>query len=304
MHELTERQCQAVETFSRLGNKTKAAKEMGVSRRTFRELLEKAQTKLGQTVIAPVPIPEGMVSPFSTVHYKLDKETGLYEVANEWRRMRPEAQLMEELTKRLAEEVAGKARMPLKAVTPDTQDTLFEFDLFDVHMNMVASRQYNRQASYDCTVATQCMVKAAEDLFGRAGQPQRAVVVLGGDLLHNDNDKNVTPASGNQLDVHVHYTRACDYLAVALQEVMAIACSVAPEVHIVVTPGNHDPNSSAWLTLYLDAYYRNCPNVTVLRQESPRKHMIWGQTALFWSHGDRVKSDDWPKIIAAEFPEI
>jgi len=297
--ELPPKVAESWDAFNRLGNKSAAARELGIPRATLQSRLEKAQRLLGLSAQAPNTGPAEHSTYARTVQYD-----GAGNVIQEWRKMSPEYQAFEALCDRLCKKVKGEGRVQHRRTKKtDSKNTLFEFDLFDAHMGMFASRAYTRDANYDCKIATRTMIDAAETLASRAQRPQMSVVTLGGDMMHTDNRSNKTEHAKNNLDVDTRFNRIVDFLVAACTDVVDVVSAVSRETLIVVCPGNHDWHSSIWLSRLLSAYYNKCPNVTVLSQDSPRKFFRWGVNGLWWSHGQRVSKVKWPQIIAAEFPK-
>ena len=290
---------EAWESFNRLGDKSAVARELGAPRTTIHSRIEKAQRLLGLSAQAPNAGPADHNTYARTVQYD-----GAGNVVQEWRKMSPEYRALEILCERLCGEIEGKGTTRhRRRKKTDNENMLFEFDLFDVHMGMFASRKYTRDKNYDCKIATRTMIDAAEELASRTSRPQMGVVCLGGDMMHSDNRSNKTEYSKNHLDVDTRFDRILDFLVAACTDVVDIVSATTQETLIVVCPGNHDWHSSIWLSRLLDAYYRDCPKVSILQQDSPRKFYQWGVNGLWWSHGERVRKNKWPQIIATEFPK-
>lgn len=169
------------------------------------------------------------------------------------------------------------------------------------HVGMYADERETLDSDYNCDIAAQRMVEATTALAARATNPDKCVVVFGGDMLHADNRSNQTPASKHPLDVDTRYHRVVKYVIEACTSCVDIAATIAPEVEIVVLEGNHSAHSELWLAQVLSAYYSRCSNVSVMLSASSRKHIIWGDNLLVWAHGDRIAAQKWAMIVAAEF---
>jgi len=211
---------------------------------------------------------------------------------------------MSDFVEELCERARGKARVKKrKERKTDGNDILYELDIYDAHVGMYADEKETLDKDYDCDIAAARMISAVEDLASRANRPDKVVLVFGGDMMHADNRSNKTEASGHVLDVDTRYHRVVNYLVYACCDAVAIASEIAREAEVVVIEGNHSWHSEVWLAQVLEAYYSNVPHVTVTRQSSPRKSMVWGDNLLVWTHGDRVAAQKWPLIIAAEFAQ-
>jgi len=278
---------------------------LGIAMSTVREHQHRYRKKLDEGKIAPIDNLTGHYSPLTTVQYSRNDETGEYVVKNEWRRQAPEFDAVAKVVERLCQQAEGMGKVrKRKEKKTDSDNVLFELDIFDPHVGMYAAERQTLEADYDCDIAARRMVSAAEDLMSRAGRPAKVVLVYGGDIMHSDNRSNKTEKSGHVLDVDTRYQRVVSYVVSASSEVVEIAASVGGEVEIVITPGNHDWHACVWLVQVLRAFYSRCPHVTVNEQESPRKAITWGDNLLLWSHGDGIAATKWPMIIAAEWAKL
>jgi len=294
---MTPSQQLAVDVYLEAGSYRKAAKILGQNESTVRNKIKRLE-KLGKVPWkSAAPTPSHLNVGKTTVQYD-----GAGNVIQEWRRLFPEAQGMQDFVDGLCDQVKEKGKAPVrKSRKTDTDDFLFEMDIFDAHVGMYADERETKDADYDCNIAAARMVEAAEGLATRARRPAKCVLVFGGDMMHSDNRSNKTEASGHVLDVDTRYHRVVEYLIKACTNVVDIAATVAAEVEIVVLEGNHSWHSEVWLARVLDAYYSQCPNIKVKSDPSPRKHMVFGDNLLLWTHGDRIAAQKWPMIIAAEF---
>lgn len=294
---MTEHQKKAVEAYLKAGSYKGAAKLIGKDPSNLRKLIKQLELQGDVPWQSAAPTPAHLTVGKSTVQYDANGN-----VIQEWRRLFPQAQGMQDFVDGLCDQVKAKGKAPVrKSRKTDTDELLFEIDIYDAHLGMYADEKETKDADYDCDIAASRMVAAAEGLASRARRPAKCVLVFGGDMMHSDNRSNKTEASGHVLDVDTRYHRVVEYLIRACTDVVNIAASVAKEVEIVVIEGNHSWHSEVWLARVLDAYYSKCPNIKVKSDPSPRKHMVWGDNLLLWAHGDRIAAQKWPMIIAAEF---
>lgn len=190
-------------------------------------------------------------------------------------------QQLDDLADAICERVEGKGKASKRrARKTDTQDRLFEIDIYDPHIGMYAAAKETGDQDYTTEKAANRMIRAVEDLAGRAGRPHKLVLVLGGDIQHSDNRSNQTEKSGNVLDVDSRFYRVVDYVAAACTTCVDICTQVAEEVQIVVLPGNHDWHSCVWLQRLLKSLYSQQPNVSVLT--SIRRVSAWYGGTTSW----------------------
>ena len=87
------------------------------------------------------------------------------------------------------------------------------------------------------------------------------------------------------------------------REAVRLVAEVCEELEVLVIPGNHSEISEIWLAAILDAYYEDCPNITVRTDSCPHKCVVWGDNMIVAAHGDQITANKWQPIIAAKFPE-
>ena len=295
----TKKQNEILQTYLQTQSYRGTARKLGVDYKYVRSTIKLLEARGQVPWQSPAPTPPHIDVAKSTVQYN-----GNGDVVQEWRRQMPQQQAMQQFVDGLCEQVAGRGEAPIrKQRKTDANDLLFELDIFDAHVGMYADEKETRDADYDCDIAAKRMIEAAEGLAARSQRPAKCVLVFGGDMMHSDNRRNMTEASGHVLDVDTRYHRVVQYLIAACREVVNIAATIAAEVEIVVLEGNHSWHSEVWLSRVLEAYYSQCDNIKVINVPSPRKHMVWGDNLLVWSHGDRIAAQKWPMIIAAEFAQ-
>lgn len=72
----------------------------------------------------------------------------------------------------------------------------------------------------------------------------------------------------------------------------------AANVHILYISGNHDEYVGWHMIKWIQAYYRNQPNLTIDTSHLYRKYVQYGSSALMFNHGDAMK----PQALAQLFP--
>lgn len=168
------------------------------------------------------------------------------------------------------------------------EDLCNVFPLFDLHIGMLASKRITGGQDYDLKLAAQDLRNSIEAILAYAPAAAHAVVILGGDTLHADDDRAETPASKHKLDVDGRQFKVLDetirMLCFAIQRIQG----KHQQVTIRVLRGNHDEHSHMVLTFALAERFRNDASVTV--EKSPLDLFLfqWGRTAIFAHHGDKA----------------
>jgi hypothetical protein len=80
------------------------------------------------------------------------------------------------------------------------------------------------------------------------------------------------------------------------------ALEVAP-IELCYSPGNHDRETSWYLTRFLEAYYHANKHVTIDSMPTTRKYTEYGVTLIGYDHGQDVKPDKLPGVMAVEMRE-
>lgn len=297
MSELTSREQETLETYLKVGTKQGVADLIGISRSAVRSAIERIERKGKAPWLAPGPIPEHM-----NLHKVTVQRNAEGQVVQDWVRLVPQVQAMQDFVDGLCEKVKGKGKVtPRKPRKTDGEEMLFEVDLYDIHAGMLALKEETRDSNYDTNIATKRMVDSVEALAQYARRPKKCVLVFGGDALHASDRKNMTPQSNHILDVDTRYHKVVSHLIAASRECVQICASFAETVEIVVLEGNHSPIPELFLAQVLQAYYHECPNIKVHLEASPRRSMVWGDNLLVWAHGDKIAPAKWALVVAAEF---
>lgn len=136
--------------------------------------------------------------------------------------------------------------------------------------------------------------------------PSAETAILGqlGDLMHVDDQRNVTPQSGHQLDADTRYfmilRRAVAVMRFAVDELR----KKYPRVVYRGCRGNHDMTAHHAVTLALAEHYRETPGVEIVQSAGEFYVHEFGKNMTLLHHGDRAKPERLVQFAAAEWPEI
>jgi len=155
---------------------------------------------------------------------------------------------------------------------------------------------YNRQ------IAEHRLFQATEDVFAqvaRLGRPEKLYVPIGSDFLHIDNQKGTT-TEGTMQDMDGTPAEILVSACKLMEDWIHTLRQVAP-VELVLMSGNHDRMLGLALLLYLDALFRDAPDVEVHLDRTPRVYRVYGQNLIGFVHGDGVKkTQDMAGLMARE----
>lgn len=182
----------------------------------------------------------------------------------------------------------AKAIVAPKAVMDDLCTV---FPVMDLHLGMRAWAMETGGQDYDLNLACQDLRHSFAKVMALTPASKEAVLILGGDTLHADDDKAETPQSKHKLDVDGRQYKVIETAIVILSEIIELLAAKHSSVKIRVLRGNHDMNSHLVLTFALAERYRNEPRIVVDRDPRDLFMHQWGRSAIFAHHGDRGKPD-------------
>lgn len=186
---------------------------------------------------------------------------------------------------------------------PVSEDILTLYPLADWHIGMFSWGKETGQ-NWDIKIAERVLLQSAGSLIARAAPSARAVVLVGGDLLHGDNMENRTAKSGHSLDVDGRWQKV---LSTACQIVVQYVTMVAEkheQVLVRVLPGNHDEHSSIAVAYFLQAWFKDTDRITIDVDPGLFFFEQFGKVMLAATHGHMAKLTDMPQIMAHRKPEM
>ena len=298
----TPRQEEAAAIFAETGSKTETARRMGLKDATsVRDLLKRHQQNTDPAVQAGMDsVGTGLVP--SGMWIKTPPTDGapgysLY--------LRPSAAdsnptaLLDAIRDGLTELPRAVTLPPVTA--PEALCAIFP--VADLHMGMLADRE-EVGADWDTKIAK----RVFEDTFARivSMTPPAGIAILAqlGDLTHTDDQRNVTPQSGHQLDVDSRYFLILRRAVAAMKSAIEALRARYPLVIYRGCRGNHDLTAHYAVTLALMEHYRDVPGVRIIDHAGEFFVHEFGANMVLLHHGDRAKPDRLVHFAAAEYAEI
>ena len=84
-------------------------------------------------------------------------------------------------------------------------------------------------------------------------------------------------------------------------DILEILLPVA-DVHFCFNPSNHDYTNGFFLAQVIEAYFKNCKNITFDNSIAHRKGFQYYNNLIGTTHGDGAKQELLPLLMAQEFP--
>jgi hypothetical protein len=206
----------------------------------------------------------------------------------------------QEMAKALAADLPKAPVIP--APTDKPRDSLTIYPVGDHHLGMLAWK-HEVGASYDLDIGEQLLTNAVSYLVNKAPRSKEALICFLGDYTHYDSMISVTPEHRNQLDGD---GRAAKMVRVAMRTMRRVVERVAEhheKVRVIIEFGNHDPYGTLWLMEAFRMKYEDTPRITVDCAPGFFHYYRFGSNLIGTNHGDRVKLDRLPQIMADDRPK-
>lgn len=185
-----------------------------------------------------------------------------------------------------------------------TQDNLMTvYPLMDAHFGMRAWGRETGGPDYDLDLARSDLISSFERIWSRTPKSDHAVLILGGDTLHADDNEGHTQSRKHVVDTDGRLYKVAEVAVSAICNVIDGLAERHPRVTVRVHRGNHDPHAHLILHFALAARYRLSDAVMI---EDAQRDLYWIKhgTALVASHhGDRHPAQRLAMALADTCPE-
>ncbi|WP_137389137.1 metallophosphoesterase [Rhodoligotrophos defluvii] len=274
-----------------------AAEALGISWNAMNNrLLRAAQRGLDGSVPEPVPIGQ-KIKGLSTLY----GPNG--DVLMQWVKTSTDqsAQQFLEAIEGAFERYRGHAALP-PAPQHVNADLATVYNIADHHLGLYAWAEEAGE-DYDLEIGERALKNAMSDLVAHTPASETALVLNLGDFFHSDTNENRTARSGNALDVDTRYAKVLQVGVELMIECIELALQKHAKVIVRCLPGNHDPHTALTLSVALAAFFHNNERVHVDRD--PSKFFWWrfGKVFIGATHGDMVKPDEMPGVMASFMPK-
>jgi hypothetical protein len=292
---------QAVEAVQTHATKQAAADSLGWTRETLRDRYRVAVKRNLTGDALGGALPEG---------YHLGKVTSLVSpdgTVMEWQHKLPDADRLDTLFETLSETFKAEMKplpaLPWNDLIPVVETWLTLYPVVDAHLGQYSWAKQTGE-NYDLDIARQQFLDNTTSLYQLTPASGTALIVVLGDYFHADNDRAETERTHNHLDVDGRFDKVLHMGAELLLWHVDMALQKHETVIVKVMRGNHDPYASKALTLALWVRYQNNPRVVIDRTPVDLWAIEWGRNMLSFTHGDNVKAEEMPGVMAAYYPEM
>lgn len=303
---INQRQELVLRTIADHGSIQKATDALGMSRNSVSNMMQRIRSKAAIQGYSP---PHDMTHPVPGTHVAKGVST-LYndqgQVVQQWVKSDLDKESREALIQEALQGFTDELPRAKRVAAPKSKlaKTLCnQYLITDYHLGMYAWHEESGD-DWDMTIAEQLLLKWFEEAVRSAPEAEQAVFAQLGDFLHFDSLQAVTPTSKNLLDADTRYQKMVRVAIRVLRRVTQMLLEKHKRVHIVMADANHDPAGSAWLRESFAVFYESEPRVTVDVSPDTFYAFQWGETALFYHHGHKVKPEKLAEVFAARFREM
>lgn len=183
---------------------------------------------------------------------------------------------------------------PVKPVIPPKKvmdDLLTLYPLFDMHLGMLAWGSETRAGDYDLNIASDDLHYAFAKVTAITPNSNEAILVIGGDMFHADDEYAQTPQSKHHLNVDGRHFKVLDTGIQLISSVIKTLLKKHSKLIIRVLRGNHDIHAHMVLTFALAERYRKEPRVEIEKDPHDLFMKQWGKCLISAHHGDKAKPD-------------
>lgn len=192
---------------------------------------------------------------------------------------------------------------PIPSPQEFSEGLLTVYPIFDAHIGMRASAHESGK-DMDNDIAERRITGGIGQCVASSPASEMAVVLIGGDALHANDQTAMTPKSKHVLDVASSFADAVDVAIRTFAACIEMAAAKHKSVIVSVIQGNHDRDAYLSIMYALRERYRDNPRIEVQRKGGEFFVMEWGSVMLASHHGDKAKAERLVMHMADEWAEM
>ena len=180
---------------------------------------------------------------------------------------------------------------------------LLELAIFDAHFGRLCWGEESG-ADFDVHIAEKLLKQTLMELldYSRNFNVSKILIPFGGDYF-NSNSKSNSTVLGTVQQEDTRYSKTFRLGRQLAIDIIDRCFQVAP-VDVVLVKGNHDEERLFYLGDSLECWYHNNKNVNIDNSPKSRKYYPFGNTLLGFTHGDDVKLEKLPFLMALETSDL
>jgi hypothetical protein len=186
------------------------------------------------------------------------------------------------------------ARLDRQHFTPPTikpmlGDMMAEVSIVDLHLAKLCWHG-DTPENYDYKIARDTFYRIVGEIAAELrGKPIEHITFVWCDDYFNSDNEQKTTTAGTPQDTDIRATKMFNVGVEMLVRGIETLSEIAP-VKTFYTPSNHDTLTGYHALKYLEAWFRQDPNVDINTDAYPRKYQLYGNTLIGYCHGDKENS--------------
>ena len=198
-----------------------------------------------------------------------------------------------------------KNKLSFEKINYKNQDSklLAELNISDLHLGrIVYNNQENKILNSEDTKNSfrKIIQNSIQEL--KSKNLDYILFIWSNDFFNSDT-KNKTTTNGTPQDTELPWQQLFDLGVELLVEAIMKLEQIAP-VKTIYIPANHDEVFSYHAIKYLEAWFREDPNVEVITDTYVRKYIQYGNTLIGFTHGDKLNPQKLSTLMPVEVPDL
>lgn len=191
---------------------------------------------------------------------------------------------------------------PVKDPKNTNSKLLTCYPVGDHHFGMLAHADLGGE-DYNTDRAEALLCGAMDYLVDNSPTSDEAAVMLLGDFLHYDNMLPLSK-SGHVLDADSNFHKVVRAAIRSIRYTVDAALKKHKKVRLIIEKGNHDESTTIILQETFFLHYEKEPRVSVDRSPQNCHVFQFGKNLIGTHHGDKIKMERLPLVIANDYAEI
>lgn len=185
-----------------------------------------------------------------------------------------------------------------------TSRNLLEINIADLHLGKYSNIK-EIGTSYNIEKASEIFKSCIEQLVERGKKIgfDSILLVIGSDYFNSDTMFNTT-TRGTFQDEHEVWQATFDAGIKLATESVNYLANITDDLKVVVIPGNHDRQSTFYLSKVLEGLYKNDSFINIYSTYGNRQYIHYGNNLIMVTHGDEIKIKDLPLLMASEKSDL
>jgi hypothetical protein len=289
----TERQCAILDALDKHGTQRAAAEALGLSHGTVGDAMAGLKKRAARSGWSPTHdmthiVPDGFRLKGTSTLYDAEGKPKL-----QWVKSTIDHERAEEIARQAVEALSSSVEGMAPLTEPPARvmsDLLAVYPFGDPHVGLYVWAKECGDA-FDLEIGRKLTLGAVDRLVATAPAAETAILLLLGDVYHQNDQTNQTPSHKHPLDVDSRYVKVLQIGIETYRHAIIRALQKHKRVIVKAVPGNHDPQAIWALIFTLAAYFSNETRVEV--DIGPAKHWYFrfGSVLIGSTHGDTTKHE-------------